>query len=178
VTWSASSAAPFALSPASGTLAPGASTPMTVSLDRANLAEGSSPAAVVTFSGDAGQSVPLSVTASVDRPPTISNLDGPSVVCQRATFGAATVTFWESNVSATITDESGGTATFTITGPGGRSGSSSAPFDSSWFGMANNLPDGDTIATSANGTWNWTISATDNRSNTSTTSGSLSVTCF
>ena len=178
MTWSASSAAPFALSPASGTLAPGASTPMTVSLDRANLAEGSSPAAVVTFSGDAGQSVPLSVTASVDRPPTISNLDGPNFACQRTSFAAATVTFWESNVSATITDESGGTATFTITGPGGRSGSSSAPFDSSWFGMAANTPDGDVVPTSAEGTWNWTISATDNRSNTSTTSGSLSVTCF
>ena len=178
MSWNASSAAPFALSPAAGTLAPGSSTPISISLDRSNLAEGSGPSASVTFSGDGGQSLPVALSARVDRPPVISGLDGPNVVCQRAVFGAGAVTYWESNVAATITDESGGTATLTITGPGGRSGSSSAPFGVPWFGSASNLPDGDTIATSASGTWNWTITATDSRSNTSTMSGSVSTTCL
>lgn len=177
VSWSASGAGPFGLSPTAGTLAPGSSTPITISLDRSNLAEGSGPSANITFSGDGGQTVSLVVSASVDRPPTISNIDGPSVTCVRFVFGSGTQTIWESFISATITDESSGSATFTISGPGGRSGSGSGPFASSWFSSASNLPSGDTIPAPGTGTWNWTISATDSRGNSSSTSGSISVTC-
>jgi RNA polymerase sigma factor (sigma-70 family) len=177
VSWSASGTGPFVLSPAAGSLAPGSSTPITISVDRSNLAEGSGPSASVTFSGDGGQALPLAVSASVDRPPTISNIDAPDVNCVRYVSGRGTQTLWEFFISATITDESSGTATFTISGPGGRSGSGSAPFGSFWFGSANNFPDGDTIQASGTGTWNWTITATDGRGNSSSTSGSTSVTC-
>lgn len=177
VRWNASGAEPFVVSPAAGSLAPGSSMPITISIDRSNLAEGSGPSATVTFSGVGGQAVLLAVSASVDRPPTISNINASDVSCVRYVLGSGTQTLWEFFISAAIADESGGTATFTISGPGGRSGSGSAPFGPSWSGSANNFPNGDMLGTSPSGTWNWTVIATDSRGNSSSTSGSSSANC-
>ncbi len=177
VGWAASSASPFSMSPAAGTLAPGSSTPITINLDRSNMTEGSDPSTVVTFSGDGGQSFPLTISATVNRPPVISNVDGASLVCSEFVGGAAITTFWEASISASITDESVGSATFSITGPGGRSGSTTQAFSGNWFALTGN-PNGDQIQPSADGTWNWNIVATDSRGNTSSTSGSASATCL
>lgn len=178
VEWTASSTTPFTMSPTAGTLAPRSSTPITIGLERSSLTEGSVPSTTITFTGSGGQSLPLSVSGSVNRPPVISNRDGPSIVCQRQIFGGTARTVWEALASATITDESSGSATLSLSGPGGRSGSGSAAFGTFWSVLVNNMPNGDTIAESASGQWSWTITATDSWGNTTTASGSVTATCI
>lgn len=177
VTWTASSAAPFGMSPSTGTLAPGSSTPVSFTIDRSGMSEGSTPSATVTFSGDGGQSLPLVVNASINRPPQIGNIDGPGIYCYEFVGGAAVTTVWEASISASISDESGGSATFSVSGPGGRSGSSTVPISGNWFANTGN-PSGDQISPGADGTWNWSIVATDSLGNTATVNGSTQTTCL
>jgi hypothetical protein len=172
VAWTlAGSPAPFTVSPQSGTLAPGASAGLTVALDRANLAEGTTSNATVMINGDNGQSIPLVIAAGVERPPTISGAN-VNQFCNSLDLTLS--------VQATIFDESAiSNATLSLSGPNSNAGntamspsgfSGNSSYSGSMVFFFNDVDD-------VNGSWTWSISATDSRGNTASSSGSFTVAC-
>ena len=100
--WSAAAGlAAFSVSPSSGSLAPGESIDIQISVDRAGLAEGTPRTDVVVTSAGGGGSV--SVEARVERAPIIGPLNRtPPLVRNSNSCGPTLV-----NVSITASDESG-----------------------------------------------------------------------
>ncbi len=160
--------APFSVSPTSGTLAGGASTGVSASIDRSGLSEGSNAtASVQVFGAGSTFNVNLSATGP-ENPPVLRN---PSV----NGFCSSTV---EISGTVSIVDASGvASASLSVSGPSGLSGSTSMSSGSNgWFGNVSvRYPPNDPA--SASGTWSWTITASDTRGNTASTSGSLSLSC-
>lgn len=100
-TWSTTGAPSWlSLSPSTGTLAPGQSQQVRVSIDRARAPEGDLSVAVAF--GWSGRSSPLTVTATVDRPPVVTELRSsePTVY----TDGCKPS---QTELSASVGDESG-----------------------------------------------------------------------
>ena len=80
LTWGGAVAgAAWSATPLGGTLAPGASTTITVSVDRSGLAEGPVPQGTVSLSSDGGAGS-VRLLASVEIPPDVSILSAPSFV--------------------------------------------------------------------------------------------------
>jgi hypothetical protein len=99
------------------------------------------------------------------------------------TFRGATVNGFCSatvDVFATVSiiDESGvGSATLSVSGPGGQSGRVAlSSGGNGWFGRVSVNYDLNNPS-SASGPWSWTVTASDTRRNTASTSGSTSITC-
>lgn len=158
-------AAPFVVTPTSGLLQPGQAVAITASLDRASIG-GGDPAASVEVSGD-GSARTVTLRARIERPPVI----GPNHGC--VNFAAGTSLFIDA--SAAIADETPPiSATFSAVGSNGLGGSAAMSFDvGTYFGLITlDLDPND----SAMGSWSWTISASDSRGNTASTSGSFQIT--
>ncbi len=155
---------PFVVSPTTGQLAGGTSVQLVASIDRSNLPEGNISASIQVSGGGVTQSVRLG--AQVERPPTFSNAYG---------FGFCSVDIGI-NVQADIADESGvSSAQFSVSGPLNLSGSGAMTFDSpTWYGFVS-IPS--PAGATPNGTWSWTVTATDTRGNVASTSGSFELTC-
>lgn len=154
--WSVAGApAPFTLSTTSGTLAPGGRTDVVVFLARDGLAEGDLVRALSVT--DVGA---LTVLARVERAPVVTLVRAPTtLVCP-----------WSVRplVAVTVTDESAVTgATLAWTGPGA---SGSVVMRAGGGGWSGNLG-----IPGRNGTWTWTVTATDERGNRGAASGSVAV---
>jgi len=160
---------PFTVTPTSGVLQPGQSVSIVASLDRSSMREGDH-AASVQVSGD-GTARGVTLRARTDRPPVIGTVNGPSHGC--ATFAAGQRLFI--SASAPIADETGPiAATFSVSGPNNRAGSTTMGFDA---GVHNGVVIFDLgPSDSPAGTWSWSISATDGRGNSASTSGSFQIT--
>lgn len=155
----------FQASPGSGTLAGGASATVAVSIDRTGISEGSSPSGNLLITGG-GDSFNVNLSASVERPPTLS---GASV----SAFCGATAPNLNMSAAVSISDESSiSSAAVSLSGPNGLSGSTALIESASWFGSLQ-FP----FPAQVNGTWSWTITATDTRGNMASTSGSTAVSC-
>lgn len=161
----------FAVSPTSGTVNGGGSESINVSIDRTGVREGSGPSGNITITGSDGSSFPVALTAQVERPPVISGA-GASSYCS--------TTFAGISGSAGISDETAVSASFFASGPNGQSVSDGMSQDGgTWYGAVDfqfagpNFDDPSLV----NGTWSWSISATDARGNTTTASGSTTVGC-
>ena len=151
---------PFTWASRSGTLAPGGSSRLVVSIDRTALAEGTL-ASSFSVSGSPSGPAPVQVRARVERPPQVTITRGPrSLSCPSNTRDL---------VLADVTDESPiASVELRWTGPGspGRTAMiSSGP--TSWEGMLAPGP--------VDGTWTYTVVATDSRGNTASDSGSVLV---
>ncbi|MEL6894233.1 MAG: hypothetical protein AAFP84_21760 [Actinomycetota bacterium] len=161
-------AAPFGLSPTSGTLGGGQSVAITASIDRSDLPEGGQTA-TLQISGD-GTSRGLTLRAAVERPPVISSIDTLNAFC------SSTI---EIPVNAQISDESGvASAAATATGPGGTASTALTPAAgaSGWFGFMSILFDVSNPP-AASGTYTVTVTASDTRGNTGSRSTSINIQC-
>jgi RNA polymerase sigma factor (sigma-70 family) len=155
----------FQASPGSGTLAGGATATVAVSIDRANISEGSAPSGNLLITGG-GDSFNVNLSASVERPPTLS---GANV----SAFCGATAPNLDMSAAVSINDESSiSSAIVSLSGPNGLSGSTALIESASWSGSLQ-FP----FPAQVNGTWSWTFTATDNRGNTASTGGSTAVSC-
>lgn len=163
---------PFSVSPTSGTLGPGEDQQIVASIDRASLAEGQNQFQNIQIAGG-GQSFPVDLQASVERPPNLS-ASAPSVFSQ-GPFGAGCVLSFSQ--LANISDESPPiSASFSLSGgPLGQSGSTAMAPPSSVGPFTGLLQFTFLSSTEVNGTWNWSVAATDARGNTSNTGGSVTV---
>lgn len=141
---------PFAISASRGTLAAGASTAVTIALDRSALAEGdlARSMAVVT---SLGSSTGLRILGAVEHAPVVTIASATSsLVCPFSTGAPMRVT---------VTDESAiGSVVLSWTGPGAPGGVSMRLGAGGWSGRVTPEP--------VNGTWTWTATATDARGNT------------
>jgi RNA polymerase sigma factor (sigma-70 family) len=148
-----------AATPAQGTLDPGTQQAVTLSVDRRELAEGTTEG-TVTVRSDGGDAT-VTVRVVTERPPTVTG--AATADRELGVRGCGTD---RTTASATITDESGvAAASLEWTGPDGQGGTTAmlmragawtatlGPFDQS-------------------GTARWRIVATDTRGNTTTTSWS------
>jgi RNA polymerase sigma factor (sigma-70 family) len=91
--------APFQVSPIGGTLAPGDSEPINVTLDRTGLAEGSDPAVNVSVTSPGLTSTGLTLKAQVRRAPQVTIVSGPpSPQCWQQAFGSVSATIVEENL--------------------------------------------------------------------------------
>ncbi len=162
VDWSMSgSTGSFSVAPQLGTLGPGESIGIVASVDRSAIPEGDL-AAAVSFDAAGSPSVPVSITASVERDPTMSLRQQPATsYCssQWSTFA----------ISAVVNDESPiAGVTFSWTDPNGTSNSKQAAFRSgSWSANAGTSPP------VVIGTWNWSVTASDVRGNSVSQGGSF-----
>lgn len=158
----------FGLAPTAGELAGRQSRPITATIDRGSLKEGEAQSTTVRVSGG-GQTFLLTLRAIVERAPETKPIIRPACRSIDVAFDA----------TASIVDESGvANATLTMAGPAETASSRLESSESNWSGVvAIMYPGGPNDPDSANGTWTWTISATDTRGNTGSTSGSLAVTC-
>ncbi|MFK8023768.1 MAG: sigma-70 family RNA polymerase sigma factor [Ilumatobacter sp.] len=157
----------FTVTPTSGTLAGGASTQVTASIDRSGRREGDVPGATVqVVAGDA--TFPIVLSASVERSPSLRNARGSSSCFPTNDPNANGITI---GAQVDIVDESSVTATLSVSGPSGQSGSSQMiPDGPTWFGAVNlTYPPNEPGTVS--GAWSWTIRVTDSRGNTASTSG-------
>lgn len=161
----------FTVSPQSGTISGGQSVSITASIDRSGLAEGSDPTASFVVSGNDASIYTVSVSAQVDRPPVISGASASSF---------CSTTFAGISGSASVSDESSVAVSFFASGPNGQSESDEMSRDGgTWFGAVDfsfagpNFDDPSLV----NGTWSWSITATDARGNIASTSGSTTVAC-
>lgn len=160
--WQASTALPgLAVAPASGTLAPGATTVLELALDRAALAEGSHTGALKVSGTSEGTrerttARSLAVSAVVDRSPVIG-----APVTDRATISFNTPACRTTVASATVEDESPLTVVLTwrratgttsdvpmAPGPGGAYAGTIGP-----------------VASPSDGPITWWVTATDARGN-------------
>ena len=155
-TWQATgSATPFALVGNGGTVQPGETQVLTVSLNRANLAEGNYER-VITIDDGAGHTTDVTLRARVERPPVL-DVDGPTGVyyaCQ-----------WSPNpkVYVLFTDETGVSAPLTLQWTGQQSGQ--VTLLTSQPGVA----DGPLAVRRPDvGDYEYTITAVDVRGNTAT----------
>ncbi len=156
----------FVVTPSTATLQGGASTQLTASIDRSSLAEGDTQTTQISIQSGA-QAFPVALSAGVERPPTIGPVNGAYSQCvpnQQFTIGA----------DVAPTDESTPlSATFSVTGPGGLSATDQmSPDGGRYFGATSFA-----IVSSADvhGTWQWSITVTDQRGNSSSTSGTHAV---
>lgn len=170
LTWSlGGSASPFGVSNTGGILGPGTSTTIDVTIDRSGLAEGAHSATVQI--SDAIGPTPVGLRASVERPPTFSRAS-TSTSCLTTGSGQVLVIGFQ----VAIADESPiSSATWSVSGPSGQNVSEALVQDGPlWFAAAN-VPY--RSASTVNGVWSWTATATDSRGNVGTTSGSTRVGC-
>lgn len=169
----AGATAPFTVSPTSGTLRPGETQQIVASIDRSGLPEGQTQFRNVQVSGG-GQSFPLDLQASVERPPSLS-ASTPSVFSS-GPFGAGCVLYFSG--LADISDESPPiTASFAVSGgPLGQSGSTALSPPTSVGPWSGTIQIGYVSSSEVNGTWSWSMTATDSRGNTSNTGGNVTVT--
>ncbi len=151
---------PFAWSTRSGTLAPGASTPVMVSLDRTGLPEGPITTSFSVLGSPSG-SAPVQVRARVERPPKITITRGPrSLSCPSSTRDI---------VIADVSDESSiASVELRWSGPGSPGGAAMTGIDPTTW-------EGDLAPDQVDGTWTYTVSATDSRGNTASVSRSVVV---
>ncbi len=151
---------PFAWATRSGTLAAGASTPVMVSVDRTGLPEGSLTASFTVSGGPSG-SAPLQVRARVEHPPQITITRGPrSLSCPSSTRDI---------VVADVSDESPiASVELRWSGPGSPGGAAMTSIGPSTW-------EGDLAPEPLDGTWTYTVSATDSRGNTASVSRSVVV---
>lgn len=163
---------PFSVTPTSGTLNPGEGRQIVASVDRVSLPEGQNQFQNVQVTGG-GQSLPLDLQATVERPPNLS-ASAPSVFKQ-GPFGAGCVLSFSQ--LANISDETPPiSATFALSGgPVGQSGSTSMAPPSSVGPFTGLLQFAFITGSEVNGTWSWSVAATDARGNTSNTGGSVTV---
>ncbi len=149
--------APFVFSPASGEIAPGGSTSVRVSLDRTGQAEGDL-ARDLSVRTEVGSEVVL-LRASVEHPPVVTLVRAlRSVTCNASP-----------TVSVTVADEStirGVVATWIGPGPTGTSAMTER--SGGWIGRVGPL--------TVNGTWAYTVTATDVRGNVGSLTGIVIVT--
>lgn len=148
-------AAPFTLSTTSGTLVPGGRTDVVVFLARDAVAEGDL-VRVLTLT-DVGA---LTVRAGIERAPVVTLVRAPTtLVCP-----------WSVRplVAVTVADESTVTgATLAWTGPGAAGSVAMRAGGGGWSGNLG-IP-------GRNGTWTWTVTATDARGNRGAASGAVAV---
>lgn len=128
MTWTAAVELPGAVAvPAEGTLAPGATAEVVVTVDRSALPEGSFGGSLVLVARQAAGGAPagdarVAITGQVRRAPAVG-----AATTDRSFIGVAGPTFCrQTEVRATVTDESSVTVALRWTG-GGASGTSSAP---------------------------------------------------
>lgn len=161
VAWEIGDVAPFAAVPSAGTLEPGGTAEVVVSIDRAPLAEGDH-AAVATVSAPGVAPHVVSLTAAVRRAPVVTPIDTPpSLVCAGTTFATVQVT-------ADVEDESPVTVVLRWTGPNGAQGST--PMSGTpWEGSFNATPN----AFGGPATWTWTVEATDSFGSVGQATGSF-----
>lgn len=148
---------PYVWSAVAGSLAPGASSTLTVSVDRSALDEGDYVGAFIVAGGTS--SSPVQVLAAVERPPEITIVgSSESVSCGGSAFVLASVTD-ESSVQSVVLRWSG---------PGGNGESPMIEQSAGWEGTAG--------PANANGDWTYTIVATDTRGNSASLSRPFVVT--
>lgn len=140
-----------------------------MSLDRANLVEGTPVMASTTFASNTGQTLSLALDATVNRPPVIEQAVLVNVQCSIALVAPGA--YWQVDASAPITDESPGSATLSITGPGGRGGSSTQALGPNWGATVGNASIPDMNTASPFGPWNWSVVATDVYGNSTSATG-------
>jgi hypothetical protein len=144
---------------------------ITIGFDRTGLPEGDTRTSAVSFEGNSGQTVGLTITGGVERPPVFRNPQMTNPFCS---------TLMEFFVTASIIDDSLPLdVSVTVVGQAGQSGGGDLfPSDrvgghSAMVSIVNTSGDLDDVI----GTWSFTISATDTRGNSRNASGTLDVTC-
>lgn len=148
------SAAPIAVTPNSGPLAPGASVQVQVTIDRTGQPEGDVARSFVATSSATGGGQ-FSVSARVEIAPSVS-LSGPT------TAAGCTAPF-----RATVTDTSPiSSVVLSWSGPGAPGSVSMNRDGADWFGS---------MTANATGTWTVTATATDARGNVGTASRSVNL---
>lgn len=145
-------AAPFAWSARSGTLAPGTTDDLLVSIDRSSLAEGSVNRSFSVSSSGLG-TTPLTVLAAVERAPVVRTVTAPSFLrCPGPTGSPVVVAVAdESPISGVV---------LTWSGPGGSGSAPMRPVGDDWEAML--------APAATNGDWTWVAQATDRRGNVGT----------
>jgi hypothetical protein len=156
IDWSISGdAAPFIVGTPGGTLAPGATVDVPIGVDRSGLGEGDLTRQLAVASSSGIGSSTLTLLASVERPPDVSITDAPSFVSCPIGIGQP--------VRATVADESPvASVILTWSGPGDPGSASMALRAGSWFARL--------VPEAVNGSWTLTVTATDTRGNTTSTS--------
>lgn len=164
-------AAPFSVSPTSGTLAGGQSQQVNATIDRGGIPEGQQQTRSLQISGG-GETFPLELRGSAERPPVIS-ASTPGFF-RSGPFGAGCVLQFFS--TADITDESPPvSAVFSMSGPSGQSSSVAMTPPTSVGPYTGSVQFIFVSAADVNGSWSWSVSATDARGNSSSASGSVPV---
>jgi RNA polymerase sigma factor (sigma-70 family) len=165
VTFVVGAGSPFTVAPAGGTLAPGASMALTVSVDRSPpVAEGPVSATATLVPVEAGvASASMSLLATVERPPVVV-VDGPPSAGYCPRQNPIFV-----SVRAMVTDESPPLrVVLRATEPGGKRFEAVMSQDGDrWYGSLQLQP--------FPGTWQWTVEATDARRNVGSDGGSFRV---
>ncbi|MEZ5259210.1 MAG: hypothetical protein R2705_20710 [Ilumatobacteraceae bacterium] len=152
---------PFSISPANGSIAPGASTAISVSIDRATSSEGTT-VRVLEMNTDAATSTAsvIEVASTTSRPPAVEILRADTEMSCPITRAAS--------VAAQVTDDSAlSSVVLQWNGPGGDGTASMSAGRTGWAGT---VP-----VTSTNGTWRYAVLATDSFGNQGVASGTVTV---
>ncbi|MCB0969372.1 MAG: hypothetical protein KDB37_21260, partial [Ilumatobacter sp.] len=159
-------ASPFAIAPAGGQLAPGASVEVTVSVDRAWPTEGAA-ARSFTFAAP-GTAARLDVVATIGRAPALRVAAPPSRVCQKAQVSTVAWTAYATDESQPVD------VTLTVVPPNGAAVESPMAPDAGAFFASFDL-DRDRNGVPDLGVFAWTVTATDPHGFAKTSSGTVSV---
>lgn len=164
----ASVSSPFSVSPRSGSLAPGASTKVTVTIDRRWPTEGPLTPGRVTFSAP-GTSADVILRGTIARAPVVRLIARPPATTCVWTTQAF---FWQ----VAIDDESLPIrAQVEIIPPGGGLVVFDLQRDGDWFGSTDGNHDGDPNGVVDLGVHSWTVVAKDAFGNSTRVSGSTTV---
>ncbi len=155
IDWSISGgAAPFSVGATGGSLAPGASAAVSIGVDRTGLAEGDISTQFAVASSSGVGPTALTVRASTERAPELSITTAPSFVACPIGIGQP--------VQASVSDESAlASVTLSWSGPGAPGSAAMSLRTGNWFGRL--------VPEAVNGAWTLTVTATDVRGNTATT---------
>lgn len=163
-------ASAFSNTPSAGSLGPGESVGVTVTIDRTWPIEGPLSTTRLTFLAP-GARAAVDLDGTIARPPTLRATQPPSSICARGVTGAPNPL----TASVTVLDESlPALVRFTATSPDGTSaGTVLTENDGVWSGSVGTDLDGD--GEPDDGLWTWTIDATDARGNTAAVSGDTTI---
>ncbi|HET9655942.1 MAG TPA: sigma-70 family RNA polymerase sigma factor [Kineosporiaceae bacterium] len=168
LTWTASASGNgFSVTPGTGSIAAGKSATLTVTLTRPKMADGSVTGMVALASSTTGQSGQVSLSGSVANAPMISNLKVPYVGLRVP--AAACAYPMTAQVSVDVSDTNGIVSVIMQWNNGG--GTMSTPMAG---GQTYTAPIGPFLRA---GSYPLTVTATDSRGKTATTTGSVTVTC-
>ncbi|HAP75309.1 MAG TPA: hypothetical protein DCR14_04435 [Acidimicrobiaceae bacterium] len=163
IDWStAGGPAPFALVGAGGTLQPGQTAVLTVTINRGGLNEGTYERQV-NVTDSAGNTRPLVLRARVERPPVL-DVDGPEGIFYACQWSPMPMVYVQFN------DESGVTAPLTVQWSDTQSGANTLTTTQANFAEGRIL-----VRKPDVGEYEWVVTATDTRGNVGTFTGSFEI---